>query len=195
MRAIRLTLLALLVVALAWFAGFLHFVRSLAPGGVAGQPPADGLVVLTGGPDRIPTGLRLLSAGQGQRLLISGVNAETTRADLARVAGYPDLFACCVDIGYAAIDTQGNATEAARWAAAHRYHSLIIITAAAHMPRGLAEMRRAMPDVRLIAHPVVPGAGLATAWWRDRKTAGLLAREYSKYLISVARLQLGVPAA
>ena len=46
------------------------------------------------------------------RLLISGVNRMTTREDLYRKSGLtPALFACCVDIGYDAHDTSGNAEE------------------------------------------------------------------------------------
>lgn len=196
MKAVRYGLVALvMLVPLLWLAGFVRFVHGLTYPISRGEAPADGIVVLTGGADRIATGLLLVRAHRGQRLLISGVNPETTAADIARYAGFAELFACCVDIGYRASDTQGNASEAARWAAKQGYRSLIIVTSASHMPRGLAEMRRAMPDVRLVPYPVIPGGVGVEDWWRHRATVWLLAREYSKYLVSLARLYLGVPVA
>jgi uncharacterized SAM-binding protein YcdF (DUF218 family) len=192
-KAVRYGLAALLVLApLLWLAGFVRFVHGLTYPTSRGEAPADGIVVLTGGADRIATGLLLVRAHRGRRLLISGVNPETTAADIARYAGFAEQFACCVDIGYRASDTQGNASEAARWAGKRGYRSLIIVTSASHMPRGLAEMRRAMPDVRLVPYPVIPGGVGARDWWRHRATAWLLAREYSKYLVSLARHYLGV---
>ena len=37
-------------------------------------------------------------------------------------------------------------------------HSLIVVTAGYHMPRALAELRRALPDVTLYPVPVQPPA-------------------------------------
>ena len=194
MKALRLLLCVLGVLVLSWAAGFLYFVHGLSHAAPRGRMPADGIVVLTGGPDRIGTGLTLLRDHPGARMLISGVNPETRRADLARHFGALDLFACCIDIGYRASNTEGNAIETARWAAAHGYRSLVVVTSAGHMPRGLAEMQRAMPEARLIPHPVVPAGRHAASLWEEGRAAGVLAGEYSKYLVSLARMRLGVPA-
>lgn len=193
-RLVRWGAAAAVVLALLWLVGFLWFVHGLTAPAVRADAPADGIVALTGGPDRIATGLLLVRGHRGRRLLISGVNPGITARDLMRYAGFAREFACCVDIGYRAADTQGNASEAAHWAAQRGYRSLIIVTSAAHMPRGLAEMRRAMPRVHLIPYPVIPGGVGVAAWWRHPRTAWVLAREYSKYLVSAARLHLGVPA-
>jgi hypothetical protein len=70
--------------------------------------------VLTGGSARVETGVELLMAGKGRRLLISGVNPMARVEDLRRATGGDrDLFACCVDIDHAALDTIGNAEESA----------------------------------------------------------------------------------
>jgi uncharacterized SAM-binding protein YcdF (DUF218 family) len=50
------------------------------------------------------------------------------------------------------------------------------------MPRSLIEFRRAMPGVGLIAHPVFTDNVHIEAWWRWPGTAGLIAREFNKYL-------------
>ena len=57
-------------------------------------------------------------------------------------------FSCCADIGYAAQDTHGNAEEAAEWARANHFTSLVIVTARYHMPRAPQEFSNVMPGVR-----------------------------------------------
>src|SRR5262245_39456233 len=61
--------------------GFPFFVWSLARDPIEPQK-ADGIVVLTGGEDRLPAAVKLLQAHKGDRLLISGVHHETTREQL-----------------------------------------------------------------------------------------------------------------
>ena len=59
-----------------------------------------------------------------------------------------DLFDCCVDLGYQALDTAGNARETRDWAREHNItRSLIVVTSNYHMPRALAELSAALPDV------------------------------------------------
>jgi uncharacterized SAM-binding protein YcdF (DUF218 family) len=177
-----------LVAAAAFAGGFAAFVFTLPP--PAPSPPeAQGIVVLTGGDDRIQVALALLAERHGQRLLISGVNAATGRAAL-RNAHHADeaAFACCVDIGWEAQNTPGNATEATRWARANGYTQLIVVTASYHMPRALLELGEQMPEVTLIPYPVVPGALARPDAWRDPETLTLLASEYTKYVAAHARI-------
>ncbi len=150
---------------------------------------ADGIVVLTGGQTRIAEASRLLAAGQGARLLISGVNAQTRRESLLKLSGLDEkTFNCCVDLGYAALDTVGNAIETRDWADALHYDSLLVVTASYHMPRSIAELTRVMPTVRLIPHPVVPRDLRKTRWWLDARAIRVLLSEYLKYLPAAARL-------
>ncbi len=137
--------------------GFVLF-AAIATRKVADEPQrAEGIVVLTGGEARIAEAGRLLESGRGHRLLISGVNRRTSRDDLRRIIKIrPQLFDCCVDIGYDALDTYGNADEARAWANQWHFSSLIVVTASYHMPRSLAEIALAMPETRLVAHAVVP---------------------------------------
>lgn len=194
MKALRVFACAAGVLGASWLAGFLYFVLNLTYSDAQARAKADGIVVLTGGPGRIAAALRLLEDRQGTRLLISGVNPETTRAELVRGFGKPDLFACCIDIGYRASNTTGNAAEAARWAAEHRFRSLIVVTSTEHMPRGLAEMRRVMPGAHLIPYPIAPAVHRPADWWHEGMVVRVLANEYSKYLVSLARMHLGVSA-
>jgi uncharacterized SAM-binding protein YcdF (DUF218 family) len=176
---------AIFLVALAYGLSFLAFVSFLPPTPTT-IPQADGIVALTGGGDRLDAAAYLFDKGVGKRLLISGA-AEATTKDMVKtmVHGGP-RFDCCADIGYAAQDTNGNAAEAADWAHANNFKSLVIVTARYHMPRALNEFGRAMPNVRLEPYAVDQGSIDLSGWWRHPQTTLLLNREYVKYLASLA---------
>jgi uncharacterized SAM-binding protein YcdF (DUF218 family) len=169
---------AVVAVLLGLTAGFVMFARAVAgylPSSVA--PRADGIVVLTGGDLRVLAGGRLLKDGRAARLLISGVNPQTTRQDLRRLSGLSEwMFAARVDIDYAHT-TIDNAEKTKDWAASKGYKKLIVVTSSYHMPRSLTELSRAMPDVTLVPYPVVPSRFKATEWWSDGFTARVLLAE------------------
>lgn len=194
-RLIRAAIVIVIGAVMALAIGFVAFVDDI----VAAAPPADaraeGIVVLTGGSARIDGALRLLAEGRASRLLISGVNPAVGPTALAGVvdAELDALLACCVDLGHEALDTSGNASEAQTWAESRKFRSLIVVTSAYHMPRSLAELGAAMPDVELVPYPVSnPDLELAD-WWRDPVAFGLLAREYGKYLLVATRTTFGLP--
>jgi uncharacterized SAM-binding protein YcdF (DUF218 family) len=168
--------------------GFVIFATSLddAPDPIR---KADAIVVVTGGADRLDAAVRILEQGAGSRLLISGVAQGTTREDLkARLGRTNGHFDCCVDLGWAARDTKGNAEETARWARRNGYHSLIVVTANYHMPRTLLELASVMPEIELVPYPVAPSTVQIETWWYDPETLRLVAGEYAKYVASLARL-------
>ena len=181
MRRLAATLSVLaLGLALAWLAGFAWFVHG-AVQAEAGGSAADGIVVLTGGADRIVTGMRLLQRKRGRVLLISGVGHGAALADLLHGTGIdPAPLADRVTLGRTATTTTGNADETADWVHAQHLRSLLVVTASYHMPRALTELARSVPDVRLIAEPVLPPA-LHRA---DLSTMRLLAGEYTKWLVA-----------
>ncbi len=182
-RAFRTLAFVLLVAFLVGFALFVREARSFTPGAA---PNAAAIVVLTGGPGRVATGVSLLEAERGERLLISGINPGSPVADIASAAGASEaLFACCVDVGADAADTEGNAAETADWARARSYDSLIVVTSDYHMPRALLELQAAMPDTRLIAHAVA-----APAPWSTPEEARRWLTEYVKYAAVYVRERL-----
>ena len=185
----RLFLSTILLVLLAYAAGFVLFVATL-PDTPAAAPHADGIVELTGGEARLEAAVRLLEQGAAQRLLVSGVDLATTKETLARRVGGGARFRCCADIGYAAEDTHGNAQEAAAWAREHHFTSLVIVTARYHMPRALHEIHAAMPEGVLTAYPVEQDSIDLGGWWRRPRTTLLLHREYFKYLASLLTTRL-----
>lgn len=192
---VRLGGWAALAIAVLLIAGFLAF-----SGLIYDEPTdiraADGIVALTGGEARIPEAVKLLSQGKGRRLLISGVNPVTTRGELASLM--PDSrkwFRCCIDVGKLARDTVGNAEETREWIKQRGFRSLIVVTASYHMPRSLAELRRALPDIELIPYPVRPRNLHLDAWWAYPGTLQLLASEYVKFVPAFGRclvIQLGL---
>jgi uncharacterized SAM-binding protein YcdF (DUF218 family) len=169
--------------------GFIVFANSMDRERREPAYAADGITVLTGGVSRIEEAMRLLAQGKAKRVLITGVNRGTTRKQLKRLASQGDqYFACCVDIDKEARNTIDNATETAQWVALHRYGSVIVVTSNYHMPRALAELARALPDVTLIPYPVVDNNVHVERWWTYPGTTRLLLSEYLKYLPALGRL-------
>lgn len=183
-------IVVVLIVALIWLVGlfaFAHRVRELTP---ADDPPrADAIVALTGpSSERVNAAIRLLEQGKGERVLISGVNREVRRRELRELTpGSSRLFNCCVDLGFEAMDTVGNAQEIAAWARAKGYADLIVVTSDYHMPRSLVEIRGQLPGARLTPYAISTPSLDNRHWWRASVTARRMTLEYMKYLAALAR--------
>jgi uncharacterized SAM-binding protein YcdF (DUF218 family) len=175
----------------AFVAGFFAFALSLPREETAIEAEAEGVVALTGGADRVLEAAELLARGQARRLLITGVNPATRDADLARLLPMSkELFDCCVDLGYRAHDTAGNAIETRDWARAHAIKGpLIVVTSNYHMPRALAELSAVLPGVALYPYSVV-SEHVDVADLANRRVLALLGREYLKYLRAVLRTRV-----
>lgn len=169
-------------------AGFLAF-SSLVNGDASDDTRVgDAIVVLTGGEARIPEAVKLLAQGKGRRLLISGVNPVTTRGELVSLTpNSKRWFRCCIDVGQEARDTIGNAAETRAWVEQRGFKSLVVVTATYHMPRSLAELRRALPGVVFIPYPVRPRNLHLEEWWAYQGSLQLLAMEYVKFVPALGR--------
>jgi uncharacterized SAM-binding protein YcdF (DUF218 family) len=182
------------IVILIWLVGLFAFadrVRGYTP---AAEPArADAIVALTGpSAERVNAAIRLLEQDKGQRVLISGVNREVRRQELrALTPGSNKLFNCCVDLGFEAEDTVGNAQEIAAWADAKGYDSLIVVTSDYHMPRALTEIRAAAPGVALTPYAVETPSLDNSRWWRAAVTARRMTLEYMTYLAALGRALVG----
>ena len=185
------TLAALIVLAVIWTAGLLAFADRIDRSTPAAEPQrADGVVALTGAGsnERLAAGVSLLENGKARRMLVSGVNRDATREDVRAVSGaVRRLYDCCVDLGFTANDTIGNARETAEWVKAMRYQSLIVVTADYHMPRAMLELRSTLPATRLQPYPVATSVVNAHRWWRTSGGFRLMVVEYSKYLTILGR--------
>lgn len=194
-RFYRYLIVGLGSIAALWILGLFLFVATIEslsePPISLGLEPADAIVVLTGGSERLTTGIELLNAHKGKKLFISGVYPGLTLAHLlANQTIANDLRDCCVILGHAAESTLGNADETETWMSLENYHSMRLVTANYHMPRSLLLFRATMPNIYIIPHPIMPDSVKLRDWWRRPGTASLLVTEYNKYLFALLRLQL-----
>lgn len=172
-----------LLLLVAWALGFAFFLLSL--GKPLGDRKTDAIVVLTGGGGRIDRGLTVLRAGDARRMLVSGVDPDVRPVELA-VQFKIDrrLMACCIDLGWQAVDTRSNADETAQWVRQHGFKSVRLVTTDWHMPRARMELSSALGgDADVIGDAVRSGAG--SPGWR------VLFREYHKYLVRRIALWTG----
>jgi uncharacterized SAM-binding protein YcdF (DUF218 family) len=184
------TLAAIFVVLLVWATGLLAFAARVDRLTPADDPaPADGIVALTGGSgERISAAVRLLEDGEAKRLLISGVGQHVTRGELQIIVGAAKpVFDCCVDLGFQAANTLGNARETAAWARAHGFKTLILVTADYHMPRARLELHSALPEATIETYPVATTELRTGDWWKTGAGAQRMILEYCKYLAVLAR--------
>jgi uncharacterized SAM-binding protein YcdF (DUF218 family) len=133
------------LVVVLWAFGFLWFAMALPQ--PAGPEKTDAIVVPTGGGGRIQRGLELLREGQAQRMLDTGVDEDVRPNEFAAEYKVPrQTMACCVTLGFAALDTRGNARETSEWVAARKVRSLRLVTSDWHMRRAALELENALPD-------------------------------------------------
>lgn len=153
---------------------FCHHILHLKPS-LPGREGA-AIVVLTGGPHRLETGLMLLKTGKGERLLISGVNKDVKPNEILPDTRLP------VDLDYSAQNTIQNAQETKSWVERHHFHSLILVTSRYHMPRAHLELSQRLGNVSLFPYPAeVPGKQV------DKFLLTLAWSEYRKYTLALVR--------
>jgi uncharacterized SAM-binding protein YcdF (DUF218 family) len=175
---------------LVLMAGFFVFCATLPRAGsvdlgrtAAFEPEERGIVVLTGdGGARIERGLDLKEQGLGARVFISGVHPRTTKTDLETM-GSPATLQCCVDLGPWARTTKGNAVESRDWLRNQGYKAAILVTSDFHLPRAMAELQHAAPELALVGVPVPTTLAPEKGWMARLSSWRLLVGEYAKYLV------------
>lgn len=187
----------LLLTLSAWVFGLILFAQ-FAPAPqltVTGQ--SDGIVVLTGGSERIQSAVRLLNEKKADRLLISGVHPGNSVADVLRAANIESSRAeCCIELDYEADDTRGNAASAAAWAKEHKLDTVTLVTASYHMRRAELEFDLQMPpSVALRSFPVQPSREGLPDWWVWPASLQVIVLEYNKYLLSLGKYAVMKPIA
>lgn len=140
----------------------------------------DAIVVLTGGANRINTGLDLLAENRAPVLFISGTDERVTTEELIEIwgKGDPAKPLCCIVLGHNAKDTKGNAAESYEWIKEHNIGSIILVTAYYHMPRSQIEFAGLLGDIKIQPYPV--------GYYGKNKLGFtdwlLLTGEYNKYM-------------
>lgn len=177
-----------LALVVAWVGGLVWFTTRLPSAATPDTRPTDAIVVLTGGSGRVQQGLALLAEKRAKKLFVSGVYRGVDVQQLLDVSQKTPLeLACCITLGYQADNTRGNAAETAAWVRSEGLRSLRLVTSAYHMPRSLLEFHRAMADIDIIAHPVLPVGYDRNGWWPWPAPARVIVSEYSKYLVASLR--------
>ncbi|MGE7369692.1 YdcF family protein [Neorhizobium sp. NPDC001467] len=187
-RFARRVIFAGLALIAVFCGGFLWFANEVTSLKAPDSARADAIVVLTGGYQRIDQAVGLLRDGAGRRLLISGAHPSATPSQIRKTTQVSaDLFACCVDIGYDAIDTIGNANEIIRWIHDHAYRSVLVVTNNYHMPRSLHELRQRDAQTTFIPYPVINADLARKAWFTDPDALRIMLGEYGKMAAAMMR--------
>jgi uncharacterized SAM-binding protein YcdF (DUF218 family) len=159
---------------LVYMLGFLWFAGDL-PEPVAPSVRTDAIVVPTGGGGRIERGLAVLRAHSAKKLFVSGVDREVRPREFeAEYRVTPAEMDCCVVLGFAALDTRGNALETASWIESGHFDSLRLVTSDWHMRRSVGELGEVLPPNVNVIEDAVP----------TRPSLGMLFLEYNKLLAS-----------
>ena len=163
---IRRILAALVIV---WLLGFAWFAAAL-PQPAPANRKTDVIVVPTGGAGRIERGLAMLRARAAGKLFVSGVDRRPPREFAAQYKVTPAEMTCCVALGFAALDTRGNALETASWIKDGHYRSLRLVTSDWHMRRSAGELEEVLPaQVRLVEDAVPSEPPLKTLFLEYHK--------------------------
>jgi uncharacterized SAM-binding protein YcdF (DUF218 family) len=152
----------------------------------------DAIVVLTGPGGRLEPAYALLQKGASNRIFVTGVYTKLTKPQLLKLLGDPPPeVAARIELGYRALDTRGNAEETAAWFNSQNLKSMRLVTSGYHMRRSLILFRRALPDARILAHPVPRKGVEANDWWSHTEGVKEVARELAKFLATMFYIPIG----
>ena len=163
-----------------WIIGFVVFCLYALSFRFVPEKHSDAIVVLTGGTNRIKTGLSLMQKMNAEYMLISGVNKNVKQTELFPNMDEKELKK--ITLGYEALDTVGNAQEIKSWIKEKEIKSILIVTSFYHMPRSIFEIKKVVKNVRIMPWTVFPQSFSESVDWIKTKYAWLLFTEYHKYI-------------
>lgn len=175
---------------LLWLCGFAGFIvwQSMARVQAPSQK-TDAILVLTGGTNRIHSGLMLMAAGHADHMMISGVTPGLQKKALIEHYNFVPVIEqkllnhCCITLGEMASSTVENALEAAPWIRENQFKSIRLVTSVYHIPRALLMLKEHAFDqaVHWVLHPVRPRETSLLAWnhWR------IMIQEYTKLTVAL----------
>ena len=163
-----------------WIIGFVVFCLYAFSFKYFPEKHNDAVVVLTGGSNRIKTGLKLLEEKKTDYMLISGVNKEVSKEDL--FASIDSEISNKITLGYDALDTKGNAKEINNWVQGKNIQSILLVTSFYHMPRSIFEINKINQNLKVSPWPVFPKSFNQSVDWIKTRYAWLLFIEYHKFI-------------
>ena len=156
----RFFMFLVLLFPLCWASGYVAFGSYVS---LVNTPTSiektDVIVTLTGDNNRLREALQLFSNGKADRVFITGANDSSSYRKIISGNGFDvkdSKFACCVDIGYYAINTQGNALETSLWLSESGVNvkSIRLVTSDYHILRAWLEFLILPDSIKLTLHPV-----------------------------------------
>lgn len=160
------------------FALYLYQTQKVPP-----LPAADnqGIVILTGGKNRIEEGLKLKEKLNIKSIFISGVHAKVDLKNLNL-----DKQPCCIELGHSAINTKENAYETWAWLKEKQFTKIILVTSDYHMPRAMDIFHKTFREAEITPYPVkyIKANSIEEAmdFFKDWKTLKTIIHEYHKFL-------------
>ncbi len=186
LKAFTAVLFILIFIWISGYPAFIAYTVNIHP--VDRTQHTDAIVVLTGGDNRIHTGLELLTAGLAPKLFISGVNKDVTIDDIMATWKGRDKLPtphCCIILGHQALTTFENAKETKQWIADNNIKSIRLVTSRYHMARALLEFKMIIDeDITIVPHPVEQQYTGVT----DGKFWKLTFSEYNKTLYRLLKI-------
>lgn len=142
------------IVLLIWLIGYGAFIVNVTSKTPDNYEKAQAIIILTGGNNRIATGLKLFSQTKSDKLFITGVNVSVSDTDIDALWKEDTPLPCCIELGREATTTRENAIEAKKWIENNNIKSIILVTSDYHTDRALQEFRALLPNLDIYKHPV-----------------------------------------
>jgi len=115
----------------------------------------------------------MLAKGAADKMLVTGVDPQVRPGEFQAEYGVSDdMMECCVTLGFAALDTRGNARETAQWVEGSDTKSIRLVTADWHMRRAALELADQLPSDVTITRDAV----------RSEVSFSTLVVEYHKFI-------------
>ncbi|WP_244668444.1 YdcF family protein [Candidatus Liberibacter africanus] len=174
-----------LIVGFISFAQYIHNIR------IPENPFVNAIIVLTGENIRIEKAFELLEKNIGSKVFISGVHHSVSKDILLKkIPIRQNLAKCCIDIGYEAINTEGNALEAYEWAKKNNFYRILVVTHDYHMPRTFLELNKINNTIQFIPYPIISHYLQKNNLILNMKMLTVIFVEYVKILLLSAQDEL-----
>lgn len=172
--------IALLIVFPVFF--FISFVQDLRTYKFD-KKRVDAIVVLSGGLGRVEEGLKLLKAGKGEYLIISGVDKDSDIESIFFLHDPVDFIDNKrIILEKSSSSTFENAMDVKKIVDRRGFKSIILITSVYHIKRARFIFSKVLPeDVKIFYHTVSTENFDGDKWWKDRNSTLLLLTEFVKF--------------
>jgi uncharacterized SAM-binding protein YcdF (DUF218 family) len=170
----------IIIIGLGWCYGLYHFLETISYCSIPNDK-ADAIVIFTGEKGRISQGLELLRVYPNTPILVSGIGHNLNNLPMAKKL--QSNIVGDITLGRDARNTLGNAEETKQWTQERGIKSIRLVTSHYHMPRSLRLLRRAIPELNIIAHPIISDNFQSEGWWNNQRVYRMIVAEYNKYLV------------